>query len=167
MPRVLAEGRTKFVILTTAPTNPAQPTTTELNAGLDLSCKTLADDFTFGAVDSDKVGEKALCDSGNANAFGASNFQMALTLFRYYLAAGGIDTTADAGFTALKLKGTTLWAYARQTEKVYSAAFATGDEIYLGAEFTNDNAQRPGNGGWTKWRIPCEVQRAWPFITLV
>lgn len=166
MPRVLADGRTKFVILTTAPANPAAPTATELNAGIDLSCKVLTEGFTWGATDSDKVAEKALCETGNANVFGASNFAAAFTLWRYYLAGGGVDAAADAGFAAVKVKGVTLWGYARKTDKLATAAFATADEIYLGAEFTVDLLQDPGAGGWLKWRVPCEVQRGYPFIAV-
>ena len=61
-------------MLTTKPANPAAPTATELNAGIDLSCDVMASDFTWGATDSDKVAEKALCVENNANALGASNF---------------------------------------------------------------------------------------------
>ena len=64
MPRVLADGKTKFTILTTAPANPAAPTAAELNAGIDLSCKVLSEGFEFGPTDSETVDEAALCDEG-------------------------------------------------------------------------------------------------------
>ena len=73
MPRVLADGKTKFTILTTKPANPEAPTATELNAGIDLSASVLASDFNWSNADSDRVAEKALADSGNSNAIGASN----------------------------------------------------------------------------------------------
>jgi hypothetical protein len=166
LPRVLADGRTKFVISTTAPANPALPTVAELGAMIDLSCKVLTDGFTFTAADSDKVNEKALCDTANANSLGASNYTFAFTLWRYYLTGGGVDTTADAGFAAVKTKGATLWAYARKSSALATDAFVAADVLYLGAEFTVDNLQDPGPGGWQKWRVPCEVQRAYPWITV-
>jgi len=169
MPRSLADGRTKFTILTTEPANPAAPTAAELNAGIDLSCNILASDFTFGATDSDKVQEKALCTENNANAIGASNYQAGVTAFRYFDATTkAADVTGDdKGFQALKVKGTTIWAYARKTAKKSSEAWAATDEVYLGAEIVTDEPQAPSDqGGWLKFRVPMEVQAGYPFIAV-
>jgi len=162
--RVLADGKTKFTILTTKPANPAAPTATELNAGIDLSDDVLTSDFSFGATDSDKVAEKALGSSGNANAIGASNYQAGFTLWRKFATAGGFDATDEAGWEAVKEKGSTVWAYARQMDKDAAAAWASADEIYLGAEITTDTPQRTDGTGFIKYRVPCEVQNGWPFI---
>lgn len=164
--KVLADGKTKFTILTTKPANPEAPTALELNAGIHLADHVLTSDFSFGALDSDKIAEKALSSSSNANAIGASNFQLAFTIWRKFLTAGGFDAADEAGWAALKVKGATLWAYARQTDKVADAAWAATDEIYLGAEFTNDNPQRMDGTGFLKYRMPCEVQEGWPFIAV-
>src|SRR5690606_41634403 len=131
MPRVLADGKIKFTILTSAPADPAAPTASELNEGIDLSCKVLSSDFNWTATDSDRIAEKALCDEGNANAIGPSNYSVGFTLWRYYLAEGGIDASADAGFAAVKEKGTTLWGYARRTDTPATEAREDGDDIYL------------------------------------
>lgn len=163
--RVLADGKTKFTVLTTKPANPAAPTAAELNAGIHLSDHVLTSDFTFGAVDSDKVAEKSLGSAGNANAIGASNYQVGFTIWRKFLAAGGFDAADEAGWAALKVKGTTVWAYARQMDKEASAAWAATDEIYLGAEFTTDTPQRTDGTGFIKYRIPGEVQNGYPFIS--
>lgn len=163
MARVLADGKTKFSILTTKPVNPAAPTATELNAGIDLSQDVLTSDFTFGAVDSDKVAEKALGSSGNANAIGASNYQAGFTIWRKFATAGGFDDAAETGWAAIKQKGSTVWAYARQMDKDASAAWAATDEFYLGAEITTDTPQRTDGTGFIKFRVPCEVQTGWPF----
>jgi len=167
MPRSLADGKTKFTILTTAPVDPTAPTVTELNAGIDASCAILSSDFLWGATDSDKIAEKALCTTNNANAIGASNFQVGVTPFRYFDATTGesADDEGDDVFQALKVKGTTLWGYARKTSKSSTDAWAEGDEIYLGGEFVTDEPQPPSDlGGFVKWRVPGEMQTAWPFI---
>jgi len=161
--RVLADGRIKFSILTTKPANPAAPTITELNAGIDMSCKVTQDGFSFGPTDSDKVQEKALCTVNNANSLGPSNAEVAFNVWRFFDEAG-FDATDDAGFDAVKDKGTTLWAYARQTEKLATAAWAAADEIYFGAEFVTDTPQRVDTGGFIKYRIPGEVQNSWSFV---
>lgn len=165
MPRTLADGKKKFTILITEPVDPEAPTATELNAGIDLSCKVLSSDFMWGATDSDKVAEKALCDEGNANAIGASNYQAGMSLWRYFATSGGFDAIEDAGFDAVKVKGTTLWGYARNTDKKSTEPWATGDEIYLGGEVITDTPQPPTDmAGFIKYRVPMEFQRGYPFI---
>jgi len=166
MARVLADGKTKFTILVTKPVNPAAPTATELNAGIDLSCDILTSDFTWGATDSDKIAEKALCDSGNSNAICASNFAAGFTLWRKFATAGGFDAATELGWAAVKAKGATLYGYARQMDKDSTAAWAASDEIYLGAEFITDTPQRTDGTGFIKYRIPAEVQRGYPFISV-
>lgn len=167
--RVLADGRTKFSVLTTKPINPALPLLTELNAGIDASCKVLQDNFNFGPTDSDKIAEKALCSTGNSNSLGASNGQAGFTIWRFFATSGGsggFDTTDDALFAAVKQKGSSLWLYARRTNKLATEAWAASDEIYYGAAVVTDTPQPPDGGGFIKYRVPCEVQDAWPFITV-
>lgn len=164
MPKSLADGHSKLTILASEPADPANPTAAELNAGIDFSCAVLASDFTWTAADSDKVNEKALCTTNNANAIAADNFTAGLTLFRMFDAStGSVDETEDEAFQAVKVKGTTVWGYLRENGKLATADWATGDEIVLGMEVLTDNPQRPQNaGGYIKRRVPMEPQRGWP-----
>jgi len=164
--RVLADGKTKFTVLTTKPANWPSVTATEANAGIDLSLDVLSNDFTFGAVDSDKVAEKPLGRGGNANAIGASNFQLGFTLWRKFATAGGFDAASETGWAAVKEKGVELYALARQTDKEATEDWAASDEVYLAAEFTPDNAQRTDGTGFIKYRVPCEVQAGYPFVSI-
>lgn len=168
MPKSLADGKIKFTILTTPPVDPAAPTAVELNAGIDLSCTVLDSDFQWSATDSDKVSEKPLCEAANVNALGASNYQAGMTLFRSFdTSTKNSHITEDAGFTAVKVKGTTVHGYARKTAKSSDEAWADADEIYMGAEVLTDNPQEPSDmGGYIKTRIPMEVQRAWLNIVV-
>lgn len=167
MPKSLADGHIKLTLLTAAPANPLAPTAAELNAGIDVSCDVLASDFTWSATDSDKVAEKALCDTNNSNALGASNFQAALTFFRKFDATTGApDTPNEDGYQAAKAKGTTLYGYMRKNGKLASAAWAASDEIPLGMEVLTDNPQEVTGGGYIKRRIPMEPQRGWPNIAV-
>lgn len=165
MPRSLADGKTKFTVLTTKPADPENPTPTELNAGIQADANVLASDFLFGATDSDTVGEKSLRDKNNANALGASNYQAGATVFRYFDETTGLpDATEDELFDAVKEKGTLLWAYARKTGQDADEDWAAGDEFYLGAEIITDTPQPPSDlGGYVKFRVPMQVQKAWPF----
>ena len=164
--RSLADGHIKVAVLTTKPTDPSAPTPTELAAGIDAGCAILASDFNFGPTDSDKIAEKALCTVNNANAMGASNGQAAMTIFRYFDdTTKNSAATEDALWAALKVKGTTVWIYARETAKLSTEAWADTDEIYYGAEVLTDDLQRPQNaGGYIKSRAPMEVQVGYPNI---
>ena len=168
MPKSLADGHIKLTILTTKPANPAAPTVTELADGIDVSCDVLASDFTWTATDSDKIAEKALCTTNNANAIGASNFSAGLTLFRYFDATSkNAHATEDDGYAALSTKGTTVWGYARETAKLSTEAWAADDEIYLGLEVLTDSPQRTDSGGYIKRRIPLEPQAGWENVKAV
>lgn len=168
MPRSLADGKLRFVILDEAPVNPEAPTAAELNAGIYASPNILTSDFAWGATDSEKVAEKALNEANNANAIGAGNYSAAASIWRLFVAGTGApDTAAEDLWAMLEEKGTTLWGYARETGKDADAVFATGDEIYLGAEFVTDTPQPPSDrGGFIKRRVPFEIQRAWDNIVV-
>ena len=166
MPRSLADGKTKFSLLTDKPADPANPTATELNAGIDASRNILGSDFTFGAAASDKINEAALSTDVNANTPTRGNNVSAFTLFRYFDEAGAsAPTEGDDAFQAMKLKGVTVWAYARRTNKPSGDEWAPGDEIFHGAELVTDSVMPPSDmGGWVKYRQEAETQVAWPFI---
>jgi len=168
MPRSQADGHTRTTILLEEPANPDAPTAAELNAGIFISCNILDSDFTFGATDSDKIAEKAQCEINNSNSLGASNFEAGITPFRYFSGAGAsAPSEGDDVFQAVREKGTELWMYSRRTSKLSTAVWATSDEIYLGARVVVDEPQPPSDrGGFIKWRVPMEVQSAYPQITV-
>lgn len=168
MPKSLADGHTKFTILTAKPVNPEAPTAAELNAGIQMSANVLFSDFTWTAADSDKVAERTLEDTENRNALGASNFTAGFTVFRAFDAAtGAVDPAEDAAYQAAKAKGTTLWGYTRRIGKLAAADWAASDEIALGMEVLTDIPQEPSDaGGYIKKRIPCEPQQGWPDIAV-
>jgi len=164
MARVLADGKTKFTILTTKPANPSAPTATELNAGIDLSCDILSSDFTWTATDSEKVAEKALCDTSNSNALGAGNYSAGVTLWRKFLTAGGADVANETGWAALSEKGAEVYGYARETDKDSTEDWEADDEIYLGGLVVTDTPQRSDGSGFIKRKVPMEPQRMYDNI---
>lgn len=166
MPRMIGDGKTKFTICTTKPANPGAPTVAELNAGIDLSFKVLGSDFMWSPTDSTAIGETPLGEKIEANSPGRGVYNAGITLWRYYATGGGVNATEDAGFTALKVKGTTVYGYARESDKDATAAWAAGDEIYLGAEVVNDTPQRLDGTGFIKRRVPLMVQRAYDYISV-
>jgi hypothetical protein len=167
MPRSLADGHKKVAILTTKPVDPENPTVAELNAGIGgaagAGSRILLSDWTFGPTDSDTFNDRAVSEDGNANAYGASNFQFGMTVFRYFDETDGTpDATEDALFEAAKAKGTVLYVYERETGQDESDAWTAGDELWFGGEVLVDNPQKPSDaGGYVKRRVPGQVQKGY------
>lgn len=166
MPRMIGDGKTKFSILTAKPANPAAPTVTELNGGIDASFKILGSDFAWSAADSTPISETPLGAELESAVPGRSTYTAGVTLWRYWAIAGGADPAEDEVFEALREKGTTFWAYARETDKDAEDAWAASDEIYLGAEVVNDLPQRLDGTGFIKRRVPLMIQRGYDNITV-
>lgn len=167
MPTSLAAGHTKFTILTEKPADEQNPTVAELTAGIDMSCKVIANGFNFTFTDSERItGQDALCVTVSSEELGASKATLDFTLFRYWLEGGGVDPSEDAGFAAVKEKGATLWAYKRKTDKESLEAWEAGDEIAIGARFEVDNLQDAGEDGKIRYRVPTVIRDAWDFLTV-
>ncbi len=166
MPRSLADGHTRVSALTTKPANPAAPTLAELNAGIHASPHIMSSDFNFGAAASDKLNESDLCSDTNAQVSTRSNYVAGFSVFRYFDTDGeSAPTEGDDVFQAVKVKGTTLWLYARRTSKKCDEPWEAGDEIFFGAEILTDNPTPPSDmGGYVKFRIDADVQEGYPFI---
>lgn len=165
--RTLSAGKIKFTVCTTKPVNPAKPLLSELTAGIDLSCDILTSDFSWTAADSEKIAEKALCDKNNSNALGAGNFTAGVTLWRKFDVTTGAASPADEpGWTALNVKGTEVWCYARETGKDSTEPWTASDEIYLGGSVLVDSPQRTDGTGFIKRRIPMEPQSMYENITV-
>lgn len=166
MARVLADGKTKFTILTTKPVNPSAPTAAELNAGIDLSCDVLTSDFMWSAADSDRIDEQALCSKNNTKAIGKGNHSTGITLWRKYDVAGGPDAAAETGWAALMEKGSEVYGYARESDKDSTEAWLAADEIYLGGRVATDTPQRTDGTGFIKRKIPMEPQEMYDNIVV-
>lgn len=163
--KVLADKKHKLTILTTKPANEQAPTAAELNAGIEACMKVATEGFAHSPADSTTMEFKPLCGV-KETVYTDSNFTQAMTVVRMYLAGGGIDPADDDLFEALRVRGATLWAYGRLTDKNALDPWVAGDEIYLGTKFSPDYPQVPDNPGWVSFRVPCAVQDGWPFITV-
>lgn len=164
--RMLADDKIKFTILTSSPVDPAAPTASELNAGIDASLKISKEGFKWTATDSDKIAEPPLGSATNASTPGMGNYDLGFTVWRQFDALGGIDAAADTVFNAVKTKGTNLWCYARKTDKLASAAWATSDEIMLGANVITDTPKSANVTGYIKYDIALSPQAAYPFVSV-
>lgn len=166
MPKSLADGRIRFRILTTEPADPNAITVTEVNAGIIAECKVLKSDFRLSATGSDTIADTELCSEGNAQAWGASNYEGSMTPFRYLDETGDPVVLEDAVWAAVKEKGTQFWAVVSEG-KPHSTNFEVGDE-YDAYEVLTDNPQKPTDrGGYIKRVVPLGVQRAYENKVIV
>ena len=163
--RMLADDKIKFTILTASPVDPAAPTASELNAGIDASLKISKDGFKWSASESDKVAEPPLGSATNSSVPGMGNYDLGFTVWRQFDAAGGFDAAGDVVFNAVKVKNTGLWCYARKTDKLAATAWATSDEIFLGAYVVTDTPKSAQVTGYIKYDIPLMTQMGYPFIS--
>lgn len=153
--KVLADGKLKWTLCTSEPADPGAPTVTELNAGIEASRQTLVSDFNFTNAASATFEEKPLAVKGQSMALGISNYDLGATFIREFDPEGGPDVSGDdAAYQAVKAKGTTVWAYARENEKDSTEPWEAGDEIYLGGEILSDAPARVNNDGNIKRRVP-------------
>lgn len=153
--KVSADGKKKWALLTEKPAAASGiPTVTELNAGIDFSCVVLESDINWSPSASDTVNEKVSCQRGNSVAFGASNFDTALTFVQEFLEAGGRDITdGNMAYEAARVKGSEVWIYLRESEKWSTDPWAATDIIELGGRVRSDNPVRVNNEGDIKRRI--------------
>ncbi|AZL13782.1 hypothetical protein CXR25_13865 [Brevibacterium aurantiacum] len=166
MPKSLADGHTRVALLSAKPEDPMAPTITELEAGIDASCRINSADYNVTPAASETVEEKELCVEGNAVAFGPSNGTVEFTPFRYFDETGAPETggvegeIGDAVFQATKEKGTRLWLYQRETSKKATDAWEAGDEVD-GFEFITDNPQQVDRTGYVKRKVVGAYQDMW------
>lgn len=168
MPTALADGKIKIAVLSTKPADPTVPTVTELEAGIEASCRILSSDYAVGPQASETVDEKPVCVEGNVQVPGASNYSAEFSVFRYFdpetgaPEESGVDAEiGDDLYQAVKTKGARLWLVERETSKKSREAWAADDEVST-YEVILDNPQKPGDqGGFIKRKITAMVQDAW------
>lgn len=148
----LADAMKKVSVMSTAPADMTKPTITELEAGIDAALRIVKSDFALGPTGSDTVDEVPLAVKGNGKAWGPSNYDGSMSVFRYFdpttgaPETGGAGTVGDALFQAVKTKGTTLWIAVRETSKDSTEAWAEDDECQVYEVMTDDPQNDDGTG---------------------
>lgn len=151
--RMLAKGRTKVAVLTVKPADPAHPTVTELQAGIDAAQKIPSSMWNWTVGDPTTETDTPLASDADQEVPIADTYQLSFGVYREYAAGGGTDPTEDALFEAVKARGATLWIYARKSDKLSTAPWAANDEIYLGGEVTT-STPKDVEGGYIKFEVP-------------
>lgn len=157
MPRSLFEGNIRVDALSTAPADPEALTLTELAAGVALSKAIMRSGFRLSPSGSDTLNEASLEDSGNAVDYGASNYDAAMTLFRYLDATGKSDPAQDIAYELFVDKGIFLWL-PKRVGPPSKQAWAAGDVYDLFPVVTDDPQDPTDLTGYVKFVQPLGVQ---------
>lgn len=163
-PQTLADLNRKITVLTTPPTSPlAALTVTELEAGIEASCRVAKEGTRFSASGSDTVEDGAVCQPVGASVPGKSNYEASIVPFRFFdeEVPGSADALGDVLFQALRIKGTPVTIVERHSNKKWDEPWAAGDE-YSAYSVTTDNWQKQSDqhAGYIKHPIPLFVSDA-------
>jgi hypothetical protein len=159
--KALADGLIKLVELASAPADTSAITSTEANAGTDISGYVQTSDYKLGPTGSTTLTEKPLNVKGDINVPVKTQYQgNQITLFRHYDATSlQPDDTADATFDSFRTKGGTHYLIERRGGKDSGDTFTDGDEYSYYVVVTDDpQPQQPE--GYVKYTVPLYVQSA-------
>lgn len=172
--RSLAAGHTKITVFATEPgatdaAKKALPLSTFTGTGpIDASCRIVASTFKLGATDDETVNEPALCDVVSADVPTQSKYDGQMDIFRYFNEDGQPDEGAggeigDKLYAAASEMGTTLFIARRDTSKLATENWATGDPYKLFEVITGTPQESPQDG-YIKTPVKLYVQRAWDGV---
>jgi hypothetical protein len=158
MALTLADGRTRLVILTTAPADPNAITTAEFAAGIEAADFINKPDFKMSPTNPDTVPDQPISQKGNATTWGNSNFEAAMTVLRDLNPTTGLPEAAgDEVWEAVETAGTTIWPVKR-TGPLEEVPWTAG-QPYLWAKVVTGEPQDPQDmAGYVKNPIPLGPQ---------
>jgi hypothetical protein len=161
MPRTLADKRERWVILTTAPTDPEAVSAVEAEAGIRAECALLASETRLSPTASDTINEQSFCESANAPTPTNGNAEGNLAVFRFLDPDTGLPVTLeDAIFSALIPKGTEVHIL-KSKGPLHTAEFVDGHPYDLYRVITDNKQDPTQRGGYIKDMVPLLVQDFW------
>ena len=164
--KMLSDGRRRVTVCTVKPANIGAPTLAELNAGIYASPFIPKSTFTWSAGDPNTVNDTDLEKAFDVEVPTTDTYDLGFGAYRDFLPGGGFDSAGDALFQAVKVKGTTIYVYVRWTDKLSTAAWATGDEIYLGGAVVTGTPKAVSEG-YIKYAVPLFPSDLRTFIAAV
>ena len=162
----LADGRTRVDVTITMPVGydegdfdtPVEISLATITAGLvDATCQINKPDYRLSATGSDTVADQPLCRTGNAQTFGASNYEGTVTVLRSLDATGKVDTTTDTLYTAIGEKGVLAYFIERTGPKA-TVDLAVGDTGWIYEAVTDEPQAPQDRAGYVKEVVPLGVQ---------
>ena len=160
-PRTLVDQKTRITVLLTPVAKLQGLTVTQLEAGLDATCRLTKENTRFAPTGSETMEDSAVCEPAGAQNPGRSNFEATIGVYRFFDETGKASSVGDELFQAAKIKGTPLTFVIRRTSKAWDAPWAAGDE-YQAYSVTTDNwqPQEDTSQGFIKATVPLFVSNA-------
>lgn len=115
------DENTRVVLLDEEPSNFEAPTTSELNAGLDITCELTAEGLQLGKGNN-SISSGGLCSGVDSTVPGRTTFSASLVGFKYK------QPDASPFWDAAGPKGDEAWIYVRYGLP-HDQAWANGDDI--------------------------------------
>lgn len=163
----LADGHTKLAVLAIAPADPTAITLTELQAGLDASCRIAKNGYTLGPTASETFADPALCEDVNATVWGASNFESSIPVFRYFDDTTQlVDPEGDEVYESLKEKGTEVWLVERESLKKSTDEWEAGDVVSVYRALLDNPQKASDRTGYIKNVIAPAIQAGYLDVTV-
>lgn len=156
MPRSLFEGNIRVEALAVAPADIDALTLTELADGIRLSKALMRNGYRLSPSGSDTVDEPGLEDTGNTGAYGASNYEVNLPLFRYLDEEGKSDPEQDIAYNLFTGKGVHVWL-AERIGPPASKPWEEGDDYSLYPIIADDPQAPTDLTGYIKFVQPARV----------
>lgn len=156
MPRSLFEGNIRVEALSVPPEDIFALTVTELSDGIRLSKALMRNGYRLSPSGSDTIDEPGLEETGNTGAYGASNYEVSLPLFRYLDESGLSDPEQDIAYNLFTGKGVHVWL-AERIGPPASKDWEAGDPYSLYPIITDDPQQPTDLTGYIKFVQPARV----------
>lgn len=161
--RTLANGRKKWMILTTKPTDPTAMAVADLASGINVGDRaTLAGTFLRAAA-SNTVDSTHFNSESASVALTEDNWTGQIEPYEYLDTATSLpDAVDNAVHDAVGTKGTILYIWERRGPKE-GVEPAIGDPYKL-FEALTDRPQEPAESGYIRDVVPLMVQQVWEGV---
>lgn len=142
--------------------DPSNPTPTELNAGVNLTCRVTVANYQFGITGNESITDPAPCDDIEAGVPGRATVEAGFDMFRFK------DTADDIAWTTFTEKGLPGYLVERigqfpEGVRVEDAPYKAADVVQILDALTFDPVpQSPATAGYEKFRQTFAPQRHWP-----
>lgn len=155
-PRSLFEGNIRVEALAVAPADINALSLTDLADGIRLSKALMRNGYRLSPTGSDSIDEPGLEETGNTGAYGASNYEVNLPLFRYLDEDGLPDEEQDIAYNLFTGKGVHVWL-AERIGPPASKDWAAGDPYSLFPIIADDPQAPTDLTGYVKFVQPARV----------
>lgn len=150
-PKMLTDANRRLVFVPTL-LNYHAPKVSELTAGIDISCRVTAANFSLGATGDAAISEPPLCSSNETSTPGRTTYEAGMNFFRF------IEEADDIAWTTFTDKGINGYLVSRIGQKpdgikAHEHPWTAGDEVQVYQVVSGTPMiQNPDGAGYEKFR---------------